>query len=129
MKTFLISSLLALSFFPEFFAKHHEILHLPGKDEAGKGKSVVLVAGDEEYRTEEKHAHARRDSFSKTWVRMQGFCFCRTRPANAWMIKTIRRGEGWHHPEGCRFDDHRYPLPQTDCRDEAKRSDRLSECG
>ncbi len=52
MKTFLISSLLALSFSLSF-AKHHEILHFPGKDEAGKGKSVVLVAGDEEYRTEE----------------------------------------------------------------------------
>ena len=52
MKKFLISSLLALSFSLSF-AKHHEILHLPGKDEAGKGKSVVLVAGDEEYRTEE----------------------------------------------------------------------------
>ena len=40
---------------PLFFvnAKHHEILHLPGNDEPGKGKTIVLVAGDEEYRTEE----------------------------------------------------------------------------
>lgn len=52
MKKFLISSLLALSFSLSF-AKHHDILHLPGNDEAGKGKSVVLIAGDEEYRTEE----------------------------------------------------------------------------
>ena len=52
MKKFLISCLLALSFSLSF-AKHHDILHLPGKDEAGKGKSVVLIAGDEEYRTEE----------------------------------------------------------------------------
>ena len=35
------------------FAKHHEILHLPGNDDPEKGKTIVLVAGDEEYRTEE----------------------------------------------------------------------------
>ena len=35
------------------FAKHHEILHLPGNDEPGQGKTVVLISGDEEYRTEE----------------------------------------------------------------------------
>ena len=34
-------------------AKHHEILHLLGNDEPGKDKTIVLVAGDEEYRTEE----------------------------------------------------------------------------
>ena len=33
--------------------KHHEILHLPGNDEPGKGKTIVLVSGEEEYRTEE----------------------------------------------------------------------------
>ena len=41
--------------FPFFLlsGKHHEILHLPGNDEPGKGKTIVLVSGDEEYRTEE----------------------------------------------------------------------------
>lgn len=34
-------------------AGHHDILHLPGNDEPGKGKSVVLISGDEEYRSEE----------------------------------------------------------------------------
>lgn len=35
-------------------ADHHShTLHLPGKDGPGKGKKIVLVAGDEEYRTEE----------------------------------------------------------------------------
>ena len=32
---------------------HHEILDLPGKKGPGKGKTIVLVSGDEEYRTEE----------------------------------------------------------------------------
>ena len=51
MKTFLFFIfLLSVSL---TFGKHHEILHLPGKDQPGKGKSIVLVAGDEEYRTEE----------------------------------------------------------------------------
>ena len=30
-----------------------KILHLKGKDGPGKGKTIVLVSGDEEYRTEE----------------------------------------------------------------------------
>ena len=51
MKTFLFSILLLSVSLT--FGKHHEILHLPGNDEPGKGKSIVLVAGDEEYRTEE----------------------------------------------------------------------------
>ena len=51
MKTFL-SALLFLSCL-SLLGKHHEILHFPGNDEPGKGKTIVLVAGDEEYRTEE----------------------------------------------------------------------------
>lgn len=51
MKTFLFLILLLSASLT--FGKHHEILHLPGNDKPGKGKSIVLVAGDEEYRTEE----------------------------------------------------------------------------
>ncbi len=32
---------------------HHDILHFPGHDDPGKGKTIVLVSGDEEYRSEE----------------------------------------------------------------------------
>lgn len=49
---FILSFILSLSACT-LVAKHHEILHLLGNDEPGKGKTIVLVAGDEEYRTEE----------------------------------------------------------------------------
>ena len=52
MKLFL-SFVLFFSAFSFLWAKHHDILHLPGNDEPGGGKTIVLVAGDEEYRTEE----------------------------------------------------------------------------
>ena len=49
--------LLALTFlFAPIFSLlggHHQILDLPGKKGPGKGKTIVLVSGDEEYRTEE----------------------------------------------------------------------------
>ena len=48
---FFLSVLLFLSGLT-LFAKHHEILHLFGNDDP-KEKTIVLVAGDEEYRTEE----------------------------------------------------------------------------
>ena len=51
MKTFLSTVLFFLCL--SLSGKHHEILHFPGSDEAGKGKTIVLVSGDEEYRTEE----------------------------------------------------------------------------
>ena len=35
------------------FGGHHEILDLSGKKGPGKGKAIVLVSGDEEYRSEE----------------------------------------------------------------------------
>jgi hypothetical protein len=45
---------LTLSFFPCLLsAAESKVLHLKGKDGPGKGKTIVLVAGDEEYRTEE----------------------------------------------------------------------------
>lgn len=47
------SSLLPLFLCSAVFAEHHDILHLPGKDEPGSGKTIVLVSGDEEYRSEE----------------------------------------------------------------------------
>ena len=52
MKT-ILSFLLFFFSISNLFAKHHEILHLPGNDDPEKGKTIVLVAGDEEYRTEE----------------------------------------------------------------------------
>ena len=51
MKSFL--TFILLFSFSSLLGKHHEILHLPGNDEPGGGKTIVLVAGDEEYRTEE----------------------------------------------------------------------------
>jgi len=45
MKLFL-SFVLFFSAF-SLLGKHHEILHLPGNDEPGGGKTIVLVAGDE----------------------------------------------------------------------------------
>ena len=51
MKSFL--TLILLFSFSSLLGKHHEILHLPGNDEPGGGKTIVFVAGDEEYRTEE----------------------------------------------------------------------------
>jgi hypothetical protein len=53
MKTCLSFLLFFFSSIFSLFAKHHEILHLPGNDDPEKGKTIVLVAGDEEYRTEE----------------------------------------------------------------------------
>ena len=44
---FILLPLLLLS------GKHHEVLHLQGNGVNGKGKTIVLVSGDEEYRTEE----------------------------------------------------------------------------
>lgn len=49
----LILSFLLFFSLTSVFAKHHEILHLPGNDDPNKIKTIVLVAGDEEYRTEE----------------------------------------------------------------------------
>ena len=49
---FLASILLLLNSFC-LFASDSKILHLKGKDGPGKGKTIVLVSGDEEYRTEE----------------------------------------------------------------------------
>ena len=46
-------SLLPILFGSFVFAGHHDILHLPGNDEPGSGKTIVLVSGDEEYRSEE----------------------------------------------------------------------------
>ena len=48
----LASILLLLNSFC-LFASDSKILHLKGKDGPGKGKTIVLVSGDEEYRTEE----------------------------------------------------------------------------
>lgn len=36
-------------------------------------KHIVLVAGDEEYRTEEEHAHVGQDPKPKTWFQMYEF--------------------------------------------------------
>ena len=45
---------LTLSLFPCLLsAAESKVLHFKGKDGPGKGKTIVLVAGDEEYRTEE----------------------------------------------------------------------------
>ena len=50
MKSFILMNLfLGLA----VFAKHHEILHFPTNNDTKNAKLIVLVSGDEEYRTEE----------------------------------------------------------------------------
>ena len=53
MKLLLLSFACLLAPIFSVFGGHHEILDLPGKKGPGKGKTIVLVSGDEEYRTEE----------------------------------------------------------------------------
>jgi len=53
MKLLLLSFTCLLAPIFSVFGGHHEILDLPGKKGPGKGKTIVLVSGDEEYRTEE----------------------------------------------------------------------------
>lgn len=53
MKLLLLSFVCLLAPVLSVFGGHHEILDLPGKKGPGKGKTIVLVSGDEEYRTEE----------------------------------------------------------------------------
>tara|TARA_B100001057_G_scaffold175270_1_gene175864 strand:- start:5207 stop:6259 length:1053 start_codon:yes stop_codon:yes gene_type:complete len=53
MKLLLLSFAYLLAPILSVFGGHHEILDLPGKKGPGKGKTIVLVSGDEEYRTEE----------------------------------------------------------------------------
>jgi len=53
MKLLLLSFAFLLAPISALLGGHHEILDLPGKKGPGKGKTIVLVSGDEEYRTEE----------------------------------------------------------------------------
>jgi hypothetical protein len=53
MKSLFLSFAFLLAPIFSLFGGHHEILDLPGKKGPGKGKTIVLVSGDEEYRTEE----------------------------------------------------------------------------
>ncbi len=53
MKLLLLSFAYLLAPILSVFGGHHEILDLPGKKGPGEGKTIVLVSGDEEYRTEE----------------------------------------------------------------------------
>ena len=55
MKSSLSTNLVLFTLLPLLLlsGKHHEVLHLQGNGVNGKGKTIVLVSGDEEYRTEE----------------------------------------------------------------------------
>ena len=59
---------------------HHEILDLPGKKGPGKGKTIVLVSGDEEHRTEESMPMLAR-SFPKARFFIAKFFLLGIRPA------------------------------------------------
>ena len=87
MKSFLTLLLLFSSSF--LWAKHHDILHLPGNDEPGGGKTIVLVAGDEEYRTEES-----MPMLAKILSQKHGFecksCFRGTKVGNILILITNR---------------------------------------
>ena len=53
MKSLLLSFAFLLAPISALLGGHHEILDLPAKKGTGNGKTIVLVSGDEEYRTEE----------------------------------------------------------------------------
>jgi type 1 glutamine amidotransferase len=95
MKTFL--SFVLFFSISSLFAKHHEILHLPGNDDPEKGKTIVLVAGDEEYRTEES-----MPMLAKILSQKHGFRVQSTIPVGQkreiYRSPIISKGvRGWHH--------------------------------
>ena len=108
-------SLLPILFGSFVFAGHHDILHLPGNDEPGSGKTIVLVSGDEEYRSEES-----MPMLAKILSQKHGF-ECKVLfswdPEGKYIDPNNQKGvRGWHHLNGAdlmiigtRF---RQPIPE-----------------
>ncbi len=77
---------------------NHEILHFPGKDGPGKGKCILLVSGDEEYRTEES-----MPMLAKILSQKHGFeckvLFALDKTATYLDPNNQEGVRGWHHLE------------------------------
>ena len=111
MKSLFVSFAFLLAPIFSLLGGHHEILDLPGKKGPGKGKTIVLVSGDEEYRTEES-----MPMLAKILSQKHGF-HCKVLFAwdatGKYVDPNNQAGvRGWHHLKSADLKD----LAKTQCR-------------